>query len=164
MPAITESTRQIFSALGTPSGVKEKPVCLRVWTRLAAKDAIATLGFVLRIYLYSGCDTCRRARKYLNDNGVAHVEVAIREQPPSEGELRRMLAAQGGDLRKLFNTSGQDYRKLGLSVKLPTLSVEAALDLLSKNGNLVKRPFVLTPNDGWLGFHEAEWRARLSLG
>lgn len=118
---------------------------------------------MLRIYHYSGCDTCRRARKFLNDNGVAYVEVAIREQPPSRAELQRMLAAHGGEVRKLFNTAGQDYRALGLAAKMPSLSVDAALKLLAHNGNLVKRPFVLTPTDGWVGFDETEWRQRLGL-
>ena len=124
---------------------------------------IATFNCVLRIYLYSGCDTCRRALKYLRSNGVAHLEIPIRQQPPSEAELRRMLVAQGGELRKLFNTAGQDYRALGLAAKMPSLSVDAALKLLAHNGNLVKRPFVLTPTDGWVGFDETEWRQRLGL-
>ncbi len=115
----------------------------------------------LRVYAYSGCDTCRKAVRFLTENGVAHELIAIREQPPTRAELKRVLATIAGDVRKLFNTSGQDYRALGLGAKLPDLSEAEALDLLTKNGNLVKRPFVVTATGGWVGFQADAWKQRI---
>ena len=69
-----------------------------------------------------------------------------------------MLALMGGDLRKLFNMSGRDYKELGMKDRLQRMSEAEALDLLSKNGNLVKRPFLLTEEGGTVGFDEADWR------
>ena len=63
----------------------------------------------------------------------------------------------GGDLRKIFNTSGMDYRALGLKDQLPTLSEAAAFELLAKNGNLVKRPFLIGDDKVLVGFKEPEW-------
>lgn len=68
-----------------------------------------------------------------------------------------MLKAYDGKLAKLFNTSGADYRALGLGAKMAKMSVDKALDLLSGNGNLVKRPFVLVGNTGMVGFKMDEW-------
>lgn len=116
---------------------------------------------MLKVYAYSGCDTCRRALQFLRERNVAHEVIPIREQPPTRAELRRMLAAYDGDVRRLFNTSGQDYKALGLARKLPGLSAADALALLAGNGNLVKRPFVLAKDEAWVGFKEAEWRERL---
>ncbi|MEM9026148.1 MAG: ArsC/Spx/MgsR family protein [Verrucomicrobiota bacterium] len=99
--------------------------------------------------------------RWLNDNNLSHTQIPIRETPPSIDELRLMLSFQNGQIRKLFNTSGQDYRKLGLKETLPTLSEEEALALLSSNGNLVKRPFLLTDEAGLVGFKEADWRSIL---
>ena len=110
-----------------------------------------------KVYAYAGCDTCRRAPKHLAASGIDHEVIAIREQPPSRAELRRVLDHQAGDLRRLFNTSGQDYRALGLGAKLKDLSVDEALGLLAGNGNLVKRPFVLTPTGGTVGFDPEKW-------
>jgi arsenate reductase len=70
-----------------------------------------------------------------------------------------MLEVQGGQLRKLFNTSGQDYKAMNLKDRLPSLSVAEALKLLSENGNLVKRPFVLAGDGGLTGFDEEQWTA-----
>lgn len=110
-----------------------------------------------KVYVYRGCDTCRKAMKFLEAKGVEFQEVPIREQPPTKAELKRMLEIYGGDLRKLFNTSGMDYKALNMKDKLPTLSVEEALKLLNENGNLVKRPFALTDKVGLVGFKEEEW-------
>jgi arsenate reductase (glutaredoxin) len=112
----------------------------------------------MKIYSYKGCGTCRNALKYLDAKGVRYELLPIREQPPTVAELEKMLAIYDGDLRKLFNTSGQDYKALNMKEKLPKLSVKEALALLSKNGNLVKRPFVLTAKGGVVGFKPDEWK------
>ena len=111
----------------------------------------------LKVYAYKNCGTCRKALKFLDTNQVPYSTVSIREQPPTQTELRAMLKIYGGDIRKLFNTSGQDYKKQKLKEKLSKLTAEEASDLLSCNGNLVKRPFVLFGNDGLVGFNEEDW-------
>ena len=116
-----------------------------------------------KAYVYSGCGTCRTALKFLKTHGVAHESVPVREQPPTKAELRKMLDLQGGAVRRLFNTSGADYRALGLASTLPGMSPDAALDLLAQNGNLVKRPFLLTADGGTVGFDEDVWRGLLGI-
>ncbi len=109
----------------------------------------------VRVYEYSGCSTCRKALKFLEARGVAFTAVPIVEQPPTAAELKAMAGKVG--LKRLFNTSGVLYRELKISEKLPAMSETQALALLSKNGKLVKRPFV--PEKGLVGFDEAAWKA-----
>ncbi|HEY4248700.1 MAG TPA: arsenate reductase family protein [Lacunisphaera sp.] len=113
------------------------------------------------VYTYRNCDTCRKAVKWLGRRGIEFVERPIRETPPDVTELRTMLAALNGERRRLFNTSGKDYRELKLGDKSPTMSDAEAFQLLSQNGNLVKRPFLLGPKIGLVGFDEQEWSAAL---
>lgn len=109
----------------------------------------------LRIYSYAGCGTCRRALKWLEGRGIVGDVIAIREQPPTQHELRSAIE-QAPSLRALFNTSGGDYKALALKDRIGTLSPEQAIELLSSNGNLIKRPFVVLPDDRVLvGFDEA---------
>ncbi len=116
----------------------------------------------LRLYEYKNCDTCRRAKKFLEARSLVCEAIPIREQPPTKAELKRMLALYGGDLRRLFNTSGGDYKAMNLAARLPKLSVEEAFELLAANGNLVKRPFLLTDKGGLVGFKEDEWAKLLA--
>lgn len=119
---------------------------------------------MLKVYAYQGCSTCRDAIKWLNAHGIKFEERAIRETPPSVAELKAMLAAKEGNLRAIMNTSGMDYRAMGLKDKLPDMTQDEVLKLLSKNGNLVKRPFAFDQaSDVFLaGFKEPEWKAALS--
>ena len=117
----------------------------------------------LKIYEYKGCGTCRKALKWLEAKGIEFERIAIRERPPSKAELKRMLKAYEGNLRALFNTSGDDYRALNMKEKLPSLSKVEAIDLLAGNGNMIKRPFVMTKDGGVVGLNEEEWEAFFSL-
>lgn len=111
----------------------------------------------MKVYAYKNCDTCRKAIKWLNLHGIDYEEIAIREHPPTVVELRQVLVSIG-DLKRLFNTAGGDYRALGMKERLPAMTEEEALELLSRTGNLVKRPFVVGEGIGLAGFKEPEWR------
>ncbi len=114
----------------------------------------------MTIHTLKTCDSCRKATKWLGQNGIPFEEIPIRENPPSKAELRTGLESTG-DIRKLFNTSGQDYRNLGMKEKLPKLSEAEAISLLASNGNLIKRPFLTSGNTVLVGFKAEEWAATL---
>ena len=115
----------------------------------------------LKIYEYPKCSTCRKALKFLDAEGIDYKSADITETPPSKTQLKAMLKHQNGELKKLFNTSGMQYRELKIKDKLPSMSDEEAIDLLSQNGMLIKRPFLLTNNAGLVGFKEDTWREML---
>ncbi len=114
------------------------------------------------LFQYDGCDTCRKAVRFLTARHYPFTALPIRTQPPTVSQLQKMLAATGG-LRRLFNISGQDYRSMKMKERLPDLSTAEALELLSTHGNLIKRPFLLLPNGrGTTGFDEASWEKLLA--
>ena len=110
---------------------------------------------------YPPCSTCKKAKKWLDDNGVAYTARHIKEQNPSYEELKTWYEKSGLPLKKFFNTSGLAYKELGLKDKLPTMTEEAQLRLLATDGMLVKRPLVVTDDFVVTGFKEAEWAEKL---
>ena len=110
-----------------------------------------------KVYEYNGCSTCQKALKWLERKEADYKVIPIRETPPKRTELRRMLKSYKGNIRKLFNTSGADYKKLNLKDNIPKLSEAQLIDMLSTNGNLIKRPFVINKEGGLVGFKEDEW-------
>ncbi|MGD9419373.1 MAG: arsenate reductase family protein [Verrucomicrobiota bacterium JB025] len=116
---------------------------------------------MLTIYAYQNCSTCRNALKWINSHHLEHQVIPIRESPPTRAEIKSALAHNGGNIRKLFNTSGADYRALGLKDLLPTMTESDAIDLLTRNGNLVKRPFVVTNDLALSGFTPSIWEEKL---
>ena len=103
--------------------------------------------------------------KWLEANKIPFQTLPIRETPPTLSELNAMLKSRKNELRSLFNTSGQDYRAQDLKNKLPQLSQQDALTLLTQKGSLVKRPFALDEKAGifLVGFRETEWQKAFKL-
>lgn len=115
----------------------------------------------MKIYTLKTCDSCRKATKWLKENSIDFTEVPIRETPPTKAALSRALKATG-EIKKLFNTSGQDYRSLNMKEKLPTLSEADAISLLASNGNLIKRPFLISGDTTLVGFKADIWADSLN--
>ena len=67
----------------------------------------------------------------------------------------------GLPLKSFFNTSGNIYKELGLKNKLPAMPEEEQLELLAKDGMLVKRPVLVTDNLILVGFKEEDWKKAL---
>jgi len=105
----------------------------------------------LKLYGYMKCDTCRKAVKWLDAKGVAYGFVDITQNPPTQVELKKALAA-GYEIKDLFNKSGVQYRELNMKDKLPGLSQAEAVKLLSGNGYLVKRPIAIQGDRVTVGF------------
>ncbi len=110
---------------------------------------------------YPPCTTCQKARKWLDDNGVAYEARHIKECNPSYEELKAWHQRSGLPLKKFFNTSGLQYRALGLKDRLPSMSEEEQLQLLASDGMLVKRPLVVTEDAVLTGFKAEAWEKAL---
>ena len=110
---------------------------------------------------YPPCTTCKKAKKWLQDNGFVFEARHIKENNPSFEELRAWYERSGLPLKKFFNTSGIQYRALELKDKLPAMTEEEQLRLLASDGMLVKRPLIVTETAVITGFREKEWEAAL---
>ena len=112
----------------------------------------------VKVYEYSKCSTCRNALKFLDKRGVEYEKKDITTEPPSKSEIEKMIKLYGGEFKKLFNTSGLVYKEMNLSEKVKKMTTQEAIQLLSKNGRLIKRPFLLFQEKGLVGFREEEWK------
>lgn len=92
---------------------------------------------------YPKCSTCRKAKKWLEENNINFTDRHIVDQKPTKEELKEVILKSGLPARKLFNTSGNVYKSLNLKSKMDSLSEDEMLDLLSTDGMLVKRPLII---------------------
>lgn len=116
---------------------------------------------MIKVYCYSRCSTCKKALKWLEENGIKHEVIDIKEDHPDEETLRKYYALSGLPLKRFFNTSGMQYRELGLAKKLPEMSEDEQFALLATDGMLVKRPLVVGEDFVLTGFKEKEWEETL---
>jgi len=125
------------------------------------------IPMLIKIYEYKACSTCQKAIKFLEAQKVKFETIPIVDQPPTPAELKKMLGylkQAGGSFKNLFNTSGVQYRELNMSDKIKAgLTEDEAIKLLAKNGKLIKRPFLLTEDNGTVGFKQEVWKDLLDL-
>ena len=108
---------------------------------------------------YPRCSTCKKAVKWLEDNGIEYTYRDIKEDNPTEKELREWHATSGLPLKRFFNTIGMLYWDMQLKDKLPSMSEDEMFKLLASDGLLVKRPIAVADGKVLVGFKEAEWEA-----
>ena len=112
---------------------------------------------VLKLIQYPRCTTCKKAEKWLKDEGISYEAVHIVEQTPTKDELKAIWEKSELPLKKFFNTSGMKYKELGLKDKLSSMSEDEQLELLASDGMLIKRPIVTDGEKVTLGFKETDF-------
>ena len=110
------------------------------------------------VLAYSGCETCRKALKWLGAKGVAHTVRPIVDEPPTVAELKTWILASGVGVRKWLNTSGQSYRALG-KAKVDAASDAEIVKWLAADGKLVKRPVLVRGKTVLVGFKPEAYAA-----
>lgn len=110
---------------------------------------------------YPPCSTCKKAKSWLDAHGVQHTSRHIKDQNPSKEELKAWYQKSGLPLKRFFNTSGLLYKSMALKDKLPSMTEEEQLELLSTDGMLVKRPILVSEDFVLVGFKESEWSEAL---
>ena len=106
---------------------------------------------------YPKCTTCQKAKKWLDDKGISYELRDIKENNPTADELREWYKNSGLPLKKFFNTSGLLYKSMALKDKLPNMSDDEQIKLLSSDGMLVKRPILVNGDKVLVGFKEKEY-------
>lgn len=111
----------------------------------------------VRLYGLGNCDTCRKARNWLNRFEIEHEFIDYREQRIEPATLKAW-ADQLGGWDALINRASTTWRNLLPNRKSPRSDPEWQL-LLKEYPQLIKRPVTLTP-DGVVsvGFKDATYK------
>ncbi len=109
-------------------------------------------------YSYPKCSTCRKALKWLDQNNIKYQFIDIVKEPPSKKYLELALNQFSLDIKKIFNTRGKSFKLIDFDIL--ELTKEKIIELLSNDGKLIKRPFLIIKESKLiLGFNESEYDA-----
>lgn len=110
---------------------------------------------------YPKCTTCQKAEKWLKENNAEYESRDIKTDNPTYDELKNWYEKSGLPLKKFFNTSGLVYRAMDLKNKLDNMSEDEMINLLARDGMLVKRPMVIGDDFVLVGFNEKAWSEKI---
>lgn len=108
------------------------------------------------LYGIANCDKVKSARRFLDENGIAHVFHDYRKNGVDAALLERFLAAF--DWTALVNTRGTTWRKLDPATRDGVTDAASAIAVLVDNPSAIKRPILEADRQWLIGFDEASWR------
>jgi len=107
-------------------------------------------------YSYLKCSTCRKAAKWFESKDLEFKLIDIVKDPPLVNYLNLALEQYSDDKKRIFNTRGKAFKTLDLDID--RLSKEEIIQLLLRDGKLIKRPFLIYEGEKViLGFKEIEY-------
>ncbi|SEK94329.1 arsenate reductase [Carnobacterium iners] len=112
---------------------------------------------MLNFYEHKLCSTCRKGRKWLKNNAIEFQTIDMIAQPPSKEQLIAWMTASDLPVSRFFNGKGNRYRELNLKDHLSDMTIEAAAEILSTDGMLIKRPLITDGSKITLGFNEEDF-------
>ena len=116
----------------------------------------------MKLYGIANCDTVKKARRFLEEAGVAYEFHDYKKKGVDEAALRAQIAEFGWE--KLLNTRGTTWRKQPDEVKDAITSEQAAIDLMLREPSIIKRPVVDAEGRRLLGFDPTAWEIALEAG
>ena len=101
------------------------------------------------LYGIKNCDTVKKARCWLADNGIEYRFHDVRTDGISRDNLQRWMKTLDWD--KLLNRRGTTWRKLPQSVR-DNISKASAMDVMLENPAIIRRPVLEHDSVFYLGF------------
>jgi len=101
---------------------------------------------VITVWGLKNCDTCKKARAWLDSRGADYVFRDMRADAVTGGEIATWLDAVGGEV--LINRRGTTWRGLDDADKARADAPDTAAALLAEHPALIKRPVFVAASGG----------------
>ncbi len=107
------------------------------------------------VYGIPNCDTVKKARAWLAENGVDYEFSDFKKTPPDEALIESWL--QHIPLETLLNKRGTTWRKLSGAEQAEADTQAGAVKLMAAHPSLIKRPVLCRNGRCYAGFQAAEY-------
>ncbi len=114
---------------------------------------------MVKVYGIPNCDTVKKARKWLDAQGVDYEFIDFKKSPPTEALLKTWLKHWPWD--ELINKRGTTWRKLSDDIK-DAMNPSLAISTMMEQPSIIKRPVLIDGKQHLLGFKEADYQAFFS--
>lgn len=109
---------------------------------------------MITLYGIPNCDTVKKARKWLSDNGKDYSFHDYKKQGVPEKELRSWVKQLGWET--LLNKRGTTWRKLDEATKA-SVDEASAIQIMLDNPSIIKRPVLSSGKSLLVGFSAEEY-------
>jgi regulatory protein spx len=108
------------------------------------------------LYVSPSCTSCRKAKAWLQENGIPFKERNIFSEPLNIDEIKNILRMTEDGTEDIISKRSKAYSKL--NVDLDELPMKQLYKLISKNPGLLRRPIIVDEKRLQVGYNEDEIR------
>lgn len=113
---------------------------------------------MIKLYGIPNCDTMKKARKWLETNGVDYEFHNYKKDGVPEKNLKQWVKKAGWET--LLNRRGTTWRKLDDKVK-DNINQTTAIKIMLENPSIIKRPVLASGKTLLVGFNDADYQGLL---
>lgn len=111
---------------------------------------------MIKLYGISNCDTVKKARAWLTDNGVEAEFVDFKKSPPTPELVTGWLSQI--PVESLLNKRGTTWRKLDAATQAQAAEQTGAVRIMVDNPSVIKRPVLDKDGQFYVGFSAENYR------
>jgi len=109
----------------------------------------------ITLYGIPNCDTVKKARAWLDEQGLPHAFHDYKKQSVPQAEMRGWMNLHGWE--KLLNRRGPTWRKLDPARQAAVTDAASALAVMNEQSSVIKRPVLVRGDTVLVGFDADEW-------
>ncbi|MBN6205808.1 transcriptional regulator Spx [Ralstonia pickettii] len=114
---------------------------------------------MVTLYITPSCTSCRKAKKWFEDNHIPFKERNIMSEPVTRDEIKEILRLTENGTEEIISTRSKVYQRLNMDVE--KLSLQKLLKLIEENPGILKRPIMIDDKRLQVGYNEDEIRSFL---
>ncbi|MTI16886.1 ArsC family reductase [Rhodobacteraceae bacterium RKSG542] len=114
------------------------------------------------VYGIKNCDTVKKARKFLDEAGIAYSFHDYKKDGADAAVLEAFVKEFGWDT--ILNKRGTTWRKVPDEVKETIVDSASAMALMLEEPSMIKRPLVQAKNKRFVGFDANSWEMAMEMG
>ncbi len=166
---MTAGTEPASAGMRAQEGKRFSPARIFETTGLETAAPVGTVRVrkinrkeLMKVYGIKNCDTVKKARKFLEEAGVAYEFHDYKKDGVDADRLARFVGEFGWDA--VLNKRGTTWRRLDEATQDSVVDAKSALDVMIEHPSVIRRPIVEGEVKNFIGFDAVAWEMALELG
>ena len=111
---------------------------------------------MIKIYTTPSCSSCRKAKKFFNDEQIPYLEKNIFVTDLSDEELKDILLKSENGTEDIISTKSKVFKESGAN--LDNMTISELIRFIRSNPSVLKRPIMVDESKIQVGYNEEEIR------
>lgn len=109
---------------------------------------------MITIYTSPSCSSCRKVKKYFDDNNIPYKEKNILSQPLKDDELKELLMKSENGTEDIISTRSKIIKEGNVDIE--NMSINELIAFIKANPSILKRPIMIDDHKMQVGYSEEE--------